>query len=40
MTIWEFTCCMVGLAELHGAAPKPPEMSDAMLAELGIEGFD
>lgn len=40
MTLWEFSCCMAGLNEFHGVKQAPPEMSDEMLAELGIEGFD
>ena len=40
MSLWEFIACRDGFALANGAKPKPKEISDQRLAELGIEGFD
>ena len=41
MSLWEFGCCMSGLAEFHGGSSEPAESSwtDDEARAIGIEGF-
>ncbi len=40
MSVWEFAACVEGYVKANGGGDKEPrELSDAALAELGIEGF-
>jgi hypothetical protein len=41
MSLWEFAAALGGFAEFHGVKKQSAEeISDARLAELGIEGFE
>jgi hypothetical protein len=40
MTLWEFAHCMDGYKASQGIEDAPPVMSDELLAELGIVGFE
>lgn len=40
MSVWEFACAVEGDAAANSSGEeKAPEMDDAKLAALGIEGF-
>lgn len=39
MLLWQFLAAREGVRRFHGGAEKPPELSDAALAEMGVEGF-
>ena len=41
MSLWEFVCCMEGLAEFHGAKKPSGETTwtDDEARALGTEGF-
>lgn len=43
MTLWEFDCAWKGYRKFHTVPDedeRPPAMSDDLLSELGIVGFE